>query len=279
MVLPKFTLPNLKNPLWRRRVFIYLLMAAAVLVVFSVGMIGATGFPRGCNIICHSMDPEYNTWKKSAHANIGCVACHTAPGGAFTKIAEDIFVNVPIGVKQFVGFEKPINPHSEISQEHMENERCLRCHSPQTREFTSRPDLKMGSQAHQKHLKRGLSCTTCHNRVAHKGAEKFEPITRWEKGFQYQNFTTMKEGCFRCHSMSPRPAELAPEIRKLARKTSIACPVCHPRGWQFLPSGHGNDWRKAHVTMANADLNSCLRCHPKKACNECHRREEIRIRF
>jgi len=281
--LSEFKLSRLKDPLTKKRALIYLLILAAVLTLFTVATIGVTVTPYSCIAICHNMIPEYKTWEKSAHANVSCVACHTAPGGALTKIAEDVFVNLPIGIKHFTGYERPINHESKVA-EHYEVERCFRCHNIKTREFTPSEGLTMTSEAHQKHLKVGLVCTNCHNRITHKGAEDYEPIKTWaeeeeeiEDDFRYKNFMDMQEGCLRCHR-SKKPKTLR------GKTAPTGCTVCHPSSWKALPVGHAKGWRKGHGPVAQQNFNYCFKCHDETAkfnfegknfCLACHDAEAL----
>ena len=194
-----FRRPDLKDPITQKKLIIYALMFVTFGTVLTIGMVGVVNIPESC-IVCHSENPEYQTWKRSSHANVNCRSCHTPPGGPLPFLYDEVSAIWKSVIPALTGGgEQPHNPHSEVSQGHIPNAVCLRCHSPETRTFTPSRDVKMDSKAHKTHLKKGVRCTTCHNRVTHEDAEKYDPIPKWAKNFRYKNFTHMIEGCFRCH--------------------------------------------------------------------------------
>jgi len=81
---------------------------------------------------------------------------------------------------------------------------------------------------HDAHMKKNISCTLCHNRVAHPGYG------------EYEDFMTM-EACFRCHVQEPDgkkehvPEELAATYNF---KAPGKCEACHPKDFQLKPADH-----------------------------------------
>ena len=57
-------------------------VACIALYGVSYGMIEATNQTTFCGESCHEMDPMYQTWQHSAHAQsgVGCADCHEKPG-------------------------------------------------------------------------------------------------------------------------------------------------------------------------------------------------------
>ena len=75
------------NPRHLTRVLVF-----AGTTVLILGLLGATGFrtvefmesPTFCGTICHTpMEPEYEPYKRSAHAEVQCTACHIGPGASW----------------------------------------------------------------------------------------------------------------------------------------------------------------------------------------------------
>ncbi len=68
------------------------LMLFATTTVLILGVFGATGLgavefmdtPTFCGTTCHTvMEPQYEPYKRSAHAEVNCTACHIGPGASW----------------------------------------------------------------------------------------------------------------------------------------------------------------------------------------------------
>lgn len=228
-----------------------------------------------CGRVCHSQLPQYRSWQSSSHARITCYACHI--NVSVVHLVEEKLTAGPTGIIDEISgkFEKPINAESKYSQEDAPSERCLRCHSPGTRKFTPQLGLNITSEMHQKHLDSGLQCTTCHNRIAHLGAETFEPLKKWKPGFKYKNFMTMREGCWRCHTEDKKYRD--EETLKIVgdKVPPTNCAVCHNPDWNLKPTTgdynhndvNGVPWRVGqlrHGRAAKSNFGACLACHQKR---------------
>lgn len=281
--------PDLSGPNAKLILMLYL-GAVAIGGLFVV----AAAFPLAsnptfCGVACHSQAPEWKTWQKSSHAKVTCYACHVDVNSLPALLKEKL-ISGPKGIFNtvFDSYEKPINEHSHYSQEMLPMERCERCHSNENRKFTFTNGIYMNHNAHKA---AGIDCAVCHNRVAHKGAEDYEPLKSWpetkelaheegEEKWEYKNFLTMKQGCFRCHSGSPesRNPETLAKIEN-GRKPPIACTTCHTKDFP-LPVGHGDEsWRSGHGEVAKKDFGACFTCHDEGAkfdnagkpwCTLCH---------
>lgn len=266
------------------RLAILLLALIAVFIGSLALVFNFTDTSFSCNL-CHSMKPEHQAWQKSSHAKLPCMGCHTPPGGAVELITEHIIASKFVPAEFITGYHKPINAESEWSQEHVEVEQCTRCHSPETRNFTPRTGINMDGKAHSKHLKAGLKCSTCHNRIAHKSMD--DGTIEYDKGkeekeFKYKDFMTMKEGCWRCHN------RLKPFKSKVNGAVAPAkCSTCHTKKFNIKPDFHsdtaGKPFIKRHGKLARADLEFCQSCHENKGeigketgiktCYSCHKVE------
>lgn len=266
----------------RNKLIIILLTALAVFVGVLTLTFSYFTTSGSCTILCHSMRPQEASWKQSAHSNIPCMSCHAPPGGAVALTLEHIVASRFVPMEFIFGYHKPINSEGEVS-EHIEDERCFRCHSPETRKFTPSPGIKIDGQAHLKHLDAGLRCTTCHNRVTHKAMD--DGNTKYEKGelgekFKYKNFMTMDQGCWRCHSRF--------KPYKSSKNGAVAptkCSTCHTKEFNTVPDYHkslgGKTWEQRHGNIARKDIEFCQNCHENegelgqetgiKTCYSCHK--------
>jgi len=277
----KLRLPDLSTPAKKQRFLLYA-GAAAIFVLFLIAMaLPLASNPTFCGTACHSQNPEWQSWKLSSHAKVTCYACHMDVKSVSSLLSLKL-VEAPIGIIHTLtgNVKKPINAESEYSQEGVPRERCERCHTNENRKFTFSKGIYMNHMAHKA---AGINCTVCHNRVAHKGAEEFEPLkSEWKegRGFEYENFTTMKQGCFRCHSSNPD--ERNPKTVELilnGKTPPQACTTCHTKDFK-LPVGHrGDTWRTEHGTIAKANFKYCFSCHDtgkkfangdKAWCTLCH---------
>lgn len=261
--------------------FALMLYGAAVVLVGAFAfpaILTASSNPAFCKV-CHSMTPQIETWKKSSHAQIPCYGCH-GPRSYAKLLYGKMFVDIKGPFQELTGrFEQPINEHSHLSQELIPMERCERCHNNANRKFTFSKGIYMD---HDKHKAAGINCTVCHNRVVHKGAEKYEPLKSWDPEFEYSDFLTMKYGCYRCHSASAegRSEETMAHIQN-GKKPPQECKACHTKDFD-LPVGHNREiWRRAteHGAKAKEDIDNCMKCHSETArfangaepwCTLCH---------
>ncbi len=290
----KSKLPDFSDSKTRVRLTLFT-GAGILLVVFAMTVaMPFSSNPKLCALACHSMKREYVTWQQSSHKNIPCVACHAKQG--LMPFFKEKTIEAPIAVAaELFGHEMPINAESHLGKEGIPRETCERCHDMVTRNvtpsrvFSKRMYGKGEDKYHNKHLKRGIPCTVCHNRVTHKDVNEpeiikkagFSESSEYDKkimGREYINGMSMTEGCFRCHAPSKeaRDHELVEKYKaEIAPKT---CTTCHNNS--ILPIGHkGNEWRTIHPQFAKKDFSYCFRCHGPEArftfegkayCTRCH---------
>jgi len=164
---------NQTPPRFRGKWKIATLTLLFLVIFFSFGYAGLEGSSKSefC-ASCHEMNPEYYTWKNSAHSEVDCVACHTEPG--VENIAKGKVDTIEQAIKkQMQTYEAPIRMPSEIS-----DASCEKCHNVYNRNFTVSGDLII---PHDKHKEQDISCTQCHSGIAHgKIADRkmtYKPIT------------------------------------------------------------------------------------------------------
>lgn len=216
-----------------------LIVGPLVAVVTAVGFFAAVsgvGFyspPNSC-VTCHEMQPEYNTWRRSDHAHVTCLACHLKAGGAAGYLIEEIDALKEVGQQITGSYPKIINRDSYLSQKVMTSAVCERCHNQaKLGRVRFGEDVKV---EHQPHLKLGINCQQCHNRVTHKGA----------RGYNYLDGLRMMDGCMRCH--------LPGEGKRVKGATAPTdCSVCHSEGWTQTVFGQPK--------ATKADFDNCRACH------------------
>src|SRR4030065_647426 len=120
------------------------------LIVINGAFFVSAYFPRSC-VVCHYMDPYYDQWKTSRHANVSCIKCHSF---------SPVFITVTT-LTYWTGLYHP-RPRANVP-----DRLCLSsgCHEGRI----EKGEAKLGGitfdhQEHMTKLKRGekLRCTSCH---------------------------------------------------------------------------------------------------------------------
>lgn len=271
-----------RDPKTRPRYIVWFAVAIMGLAVFVVmgGMIG-TSTVWFCSAPCHKVQADtIAAYRASAHAQISCVACHepanTNPIVVALAKAKSM-AEIPPTVSNT--YELPLNKLSAyaLDEHEMGSKQCTQCHG-KNRDITPSSGLII---KHEVHEKEGVTCTTCHNRVAHN--DSAIQFTLAGNGL-HEDFMEM-DACFRCHDI---------EGKRRARGT---CSLCHPKGFELVPETHGAEWLpKAHSEAARESLREfgaaeveaeelihegvsekvavavehCSTCHKKAFCAECH---------
>jgi len=204
-------------------------------------------------------------------------------------------------------FELPLNPISEVAMNgyKMPSTQCTQCHIGGDRFVTPSPGIIMD---HDAHAKRNISCTVCHNRVAHN-EDGMPPVLIDPESGQVSagHFDFMKMvACYRCHRLENDG--LADHSTPF--KVSGECKLCHTDDFDLVPASHKvNDFISVHGELAAeederareasehieefwahfhghashdeeslavenvpnaAELNECYSCHQQSFCNDCH---------
>jgi len=229
-----------------------------------------------CGKMCHAVNPDYQTWSRSTHSQVSCRYCHE--DSSYVGISKDRFTK-PVSrmlKTRRAELKGPLNDDSAYSRNQVKNEWCQRCHASGFRAAFNKQGIKMSSTMHTKHMGAGLKCVTCHNRIAHLGAERYMSGKIRATGFKYKNYMTMRQGCWRCHSQDAKyrdPEALALVTGKVA---PTECGLCHNPKSDLKPSTgplNHNDidgvaWKNGkerHGKMAVRDFDACLACHEREA--------------
>jgi nitrate/TMAO reductase-like tetraheme cytochrome c subunit len=215
----------------------YLVLLVLFLLTWAFSLTLKPGFCR----TCHEMKVAYNSWEKSPHQGINCLSCHVEPG-FLNLLIDKVKASKELFLHFTGGYEKPINKGSELSKE-LPSENCLSCHPEQGKKSSLSVMID-----HRPHLKEGLNCAYCHNRVGHPQVKQYSERMN-------MNF------CLDCHKKKKGP---------------IRCEACHPEGFKLTPVSHQDkNWKNKHGKEAKESLKPCLYCHyNKKAfCDRCHKLE------
>ncbi len=227
-------------------------ISLVALAIFITGIPFVTN-SQLCGRMCHATRAEYQSWAQSSHADVACHFCH------HDNPAEKIINPITRTIKaQLDSFAKPINADGSYSLNKIPKERCLYCHGDGGRAWAGKQAPGLPDETHATHLDSGLQCATCHNRVAHRGSEKFEPLKSWKPGFEYPDFTTMRQGCWRCHSRDGKYRDRsALDLVSQGKKPGADCDLCHKSKWSLKPKdgplNHGNvdgvPWRNGNLHL------------------------------
>jgi len=284
----------IRNPRNRPLVVIWTLVG---LVVFAtVWMVGLNGTSSKwfCTRPCHIVhDDNTLAYDASSHTEVACVACHEPVNAGvheFTLLKIEVAPDAIDTIRQT--FELPMNADNHIAIQ-MGDDFCTQCHDLGNRKITPAKGILID---HDAHTEKQVTCTTCHNRVAHPE----EDITLvLENDRKHDNWMTM-DACFRCHGLE-RDSD-APG----------ACTACHPTDFELVPasheatgwysakgdsSGHAEAAKEESASVAEAEelfkearaeypeveekaagpilgpssgVNSCYTCHQPSFCTACH---------
>lgn len=222
-----------------------------------------------CGRLCHSMNPQFQSWRRSAHSGAACVDCHADKG--FPQAVTSRFRLLVHGVVPEIGgkYSVPLNRNGDYGRKRVPNKRCESCHERVRDGEVDRSNLRV---EHEEHVKTGMRCTSCHNRVAHPGAQEYAPVAGAKKGFEYLD-NLSERACFRCHKKGGGTKTVASD-----------CESCHPDNKTVQERESVKKLREMHAdrsrwlrgtghgkTASKVGLSPCTVCHDiAKRCVECH---------
>lgn len=220
------------------------LIAAFTLYGASMTVTSTTWF---CNDVCHNVHfDNQRQYHASSHSEISCIACHYPPDLDPARFALDRVDKLLDVYPTIAGtFEMPLNAYSRLALK-TSSAQCTQCHGTHRR-VTPVDGLRID---HETHAQRGISCTVCHNRVAHP--EKFALTLPGNR--KHEDFMTMR-ACFRCHTLTATSPSTftAPGT----------CRTCHTPDFKLVPASHeasGGAWvtpvaggMSLHAQAARAD--------------------------
>ena len=264
---------------------VLLIVACAFTAVSTIG----TSTNWFCIGPCHIVhDDNTQAFDAGSHVMISCVACHEPVNGSpLTLLIKKLEV-APDLIPTVMGtFHLPMNEHSAIAFE-MTDEYCTQCHSLDTRQITPTRGILID---HEAHTAEGITCASCHNRVAHPE----EGITFVLEGSKMHEDWMVMDACFRCHGL------------EADAEAPGACEACHPASFDLIPAshdaegwyeqygesgGHAAAYHEETSRVAEAEvwsegleeiehlatwdmgheqtINTCYTCHAVAFCSGCH---------
>ncbi|HEB12645.1 MAG TPA: hypothetical protein ENI11_03100, partial [Actinobacteria bacterium] len=192
--------PNLNEPqnIPKKRSLGFIIILLAILATIAIAgfqifvkLPVSTTASRFCGTACHSMNPSYQSWRRSDHAKTPCLDCHSdgSKTNRFIKFIELGTKHIPQEV-----LEK-YEPIKVAQNEIISEKTCVRCHKPK-----KRSESKGRIMDHKTHADIDLNCKTCHNRVSHEDAPRYTPLSKEGRPEPYfADYMTMRKGCWRCH--------------------------------------------------------------------------------
>lgn len=219
-----------KNPVTRPRAIIWVGIGLLIFGLVMLSSIMVTSTVWFCNEVCHHIhDDTTSNFYRSTHTKVSCLSCHMPVGTDPITFMLHKAVKLPeLPMAIFNDFELPLNPGSTLSLNKVEFKEihCTQCHSLDTREVTPSEGIIID---HKVHSDSGLTCTFCHNRVAHNVDGDWEPelispgeTESYKKAPNYMHMTA----CYRCHDLAQ------------GAKAPGACATCHPANFDLKPADH-----------------------------------------
>lgn len=255
---------------FRKWLYIGAVAAGAIAIALLSMSVAVTASTYLCGQTCHVVNPQYQSWQRSSHAQVPCYRCHV--GSSPIAWFEHVVIVQPANTFKWLKQEGavPLNQSSGAALS-MPNDRCMGCHND-----TAKSKVAAGRprKRHIEHVAAGLSCVQCHNRVAHKNAERYQPLREEAPSFEYTDYLSMRSGCWRCHSTSAsyRDDRLLDELG-LAEFPATDCGPCHAGAApapDSVPLDHTSPgWGRArHGRIAARDYGECLVCHPRRTADD-----------
>lgn len=241
----------------------------------STVALGIASTRWACRTVCHEwtsvfgpeyavMGDAYAAYELSSHSEVSCYSCHGIVNATPFEFLEDKAEFVWDGSYKLItrSWEAPLNPDSELALHpiKMPEDRCTQCHSDKWDSATFSEGILIDHAAHRK---KGVRCTFCHNRVAHR-EDLFE--TRREAvstvGYHGDAVRTATR-CIRCHRLDRAPA--VPGGCAECHVNAVTARVRSPNG---VVAGRHEDFM---------EMAACFRCHSgdqesgaSGKCGTCH---------
>jgi len=217
-------------------------MVVGLGMVMTYGAMEVSSTPSFCGS-CHVMEPYYDSWEISSHAEIACVDCHIPPG--MTAELRKKFEALSMVARYFTA-TYGTNPWAEVA-----DESCLECHDRRLLSDTEAfGDVRFDHQPHLSELRRGkrLQCTSCHSQIV-----------------QGSHISVTATTCILCHFKDQE-----------AGKGTAECTLCHEKTDRVVET-QGVQFDHGQVGRFGMDCNAC---HippqagaggvPRERCVTCH---------
>ncbi len=164
---------------------------------------------------------------------------------------------------------------------------CEQCHPGVAESHSGRDDLlplmALCGECHD--IEDPENCKTCHSRL--EAPESKQPVIDYSPKFDHANHVHEHEiDCERCHAgVSASDSASSWHIPGMALCMSChdgvqagsRCLTCHQHERGKIPADHVLPfWRRQHGDAARMDnAQSCLMCHARDNCEECHQGDNV----
>lgn len=293
--MARISFDGFRDPVRRPRYIIWTAAAVLVLAAVVIVALGVTSTIWFCANGCHKVqDDTITAYRHSSHSQISCMACHMpVNSNPVTFVLHKAEALGELYMTVTNNYELPLNGEDKVALE-MKPTQCTQCHGT-NRAITPTRGILID---HKIHADKGVNCTTCHNRIAHR--EDFDLALKDPKSgkqnLKHADFMKMT-ACFRCHSQDAKPGQPTGD-----------CKACHSAGFELKPDSHreAGFYPKGHAELAKAEakrvsalggraflasgtageaetgelrgeelppvdaINYCSTCHSKKFCTDCH---------
>ncbi len=212
----------------------YAALCLALVAVIGFGLSSALSTQPGYCGLCHG--DHLSSWKRSAHANVACDACH-AGGSSFAFARGKVRYAAMLPAALSGLYPRPIT--ATVS-----NDACLQCHI----QIASKTVTKNAIRMSHKETLAANSCADCHSTTAHGSASTAKNYPELDKCLVCHNNVKASADCDKCHVGG------AERIK----------PVGFTSAWRTT---HGQNWRTAHGA---GNLKTCRACHSEDFCKRCH---------
>lgn len=217
---------------------------------------------------CHPIKSSVASWRKGAHADVSCLACHSRPGvlGALESSTR--------GGAALVGMADRVPPDSGS---------CLLCHA---RIEAGRIEARGIRVSHAEIIAGGMRCLECHHAVGHGTAAADSRSARAEARavmaacVSCHDGVTARSGCDLCH-VDGRPSDRVTDADPDGRTPApITCRGCHSEdadakcvNCHGLELPHPETFRMQHAGLSAKRPALCARCHESASASDycaCH---------
>jgi hypothetical protein len=237
--MARISLAGFRDPIRRPRYIVWTGVVVLFLAAFIVMAMGVTSSRWFCADGCHKVqDDTIIAYTHASHNHIACVTCHMPVNpDPITFVIHKIEGGLGVIPTVRNTYELPLNEGSKAALSHKEfpSAICEECHNMATRKVTPSPGIIIN---HEVHAKADITCTTCHNRTAHK-----EDFTLTLPGNKKHDDFMLMTACYRCHSLEP------------GAKAPGTCPTCHTKDFPLKPENHlqADFYPKGHAELARQD--------------------------
>lgn len=215
------------DPVRRPRAIVWTFVALILIAILMAVALSATSTRWFCAQSCHKVqDDTIAAYDASTHSEISCLACHEPVNAnsvqfllAKLKALGELYYTVA-GT-----YDLPLNKGSLLSLNpaEMGSDKCVQCHSG-NRAVTPAAGIVID---HKVHADKGVSCTVCHNRVAHDESGLRLTLTSpsGKPNTKHPDYMNM-DACFRCHDLDGK------------KSGPGRCEACHTPGFKLTPPSH-----------------------------------------